>query len=121
MSKLSWKSNLITGQLEADFRAKLISIGDNVLELNNKHKTPYVLCTIEMPSGKQVSGRMYQKNAEKCNEETIGQQVLCKATQYDGGIDITVSHLTSAPRVTLAEFEEEFGAVEVPAAAAATN
>lgn len=116
MSKLSWTPNPVTGQLTASFNAKLLNVGETIIK--NSNNTEYVIATIEMPSGKQVSGRMYVKNAQKVTPETINQSVLCTATQYDGGIDITVSHLTSAPRVTLADFEQEFGKIKAPAAVA---
>jgi hypothetical protein len=120
MSKLTWTQNEVTGQLQANFNAKLVSVGEKVLP--NSNGKEYVLCNIQLESGKTISGRMYTANVAKLDPETIGMSVLCTATQYgENQLDITVSHLTSAPRISANEFEAEFGAVSVKEAAAKVN
>ena len=108
---LNFVKSPVTGQFEAGFNAKLVSISKTIL--TNSNGTQYRIAQIELPNGKEVSGRMYEANYK--HGAPIGQSVLCRATKYNDStgnemLDITVSHLTGAERATLADLEDAFGA-----------
>ena len=106
----NFKPNSATGQLEANFNAKLISIGENFL--TNINGVKYKVGTIEFTNAKgvlvQKSARIYEKNLSY--GMPVGQSYLCTvskyvdtagATQYD----IKCSHLQGAQRATSEDFE----------------
>ena len=106
----NFKPNSVTGQLEANFNAKLISIGQNFL--TNINNVKYKVGTIEFTNAQnqvvQKSARIYEKNLSY--GMPIGQSYLCTvsrfidsagATQYD----IKCSHLQGAQRATSDDFE----------------
>ena len=90
-----WTINEVTGQLETQFQGKLMSEPGAIL--NNMKGTEYRLTSIELPKGKIVSARIYEKSYK--HGVVVGQKYLCTATQYDdkngvAQIDIIISHLT---------------------------
>ena len=106
----NFKPNSVTGQLEANFNAKLISIGENFL--TNINGVKYKVGTIEFTNAKgvlvQKSARIYEKNLSY--GMPVGQSYLCTvskyvdtagATQYD----IKCSHLQGAQWATSEDFE----------------
>ena len=106
----NFKPNSVTGQLEANFNAKLISIGENFL--TNSNKVKYKVGMIEFTNAKgeliQRIARIYEKNLSY--GMPVGQSYLCTvskyvdtagATQYD----IKCSHLQGAQRATANDFE----------------
>lgn len=91
---------------EARFQATLVSVGDTILKLNNDKGTPYRICTIKLESGKTVSARMYEGNF--AHGVTPGEKYSCTARTYANAegeeqVDITMSHLTQAPRATMSD------------------
>lgn len=105
-------------QTEFRFNATLVSVSDNILE--NSNGTAFRICSIKLPNNKIVSGRVYEKNLS--HGMTPGTQYLCTARPYADAngveqIDITVSHLTQAPRASMNDFDGvnlEARGVEVP-------
>lgn len=103
-----WTLNPVTKQLEQVFQGKLVSVSQNVLE--NANQTAFRVASVQIPNGKIVSCRIYEKNyAYGMN---TGETYRCVATQYKDSsgaiqIDILMSHLTQADRATL----EDFGVV----------
>ena len=106
----NFKPNSVTGQLEANFNAKLISVGENFL--TNSNKVKYKVGMIEFTNSKgdlvQRNARIYEKNLSY--GMPVGQSYLCTvskyvdtagATQYD----IKCSHLQGAQRATSEDFE----------------
>lgn len=95
------------------FNAKVLSISENVLQNSNERGTEYVIATIEHPVTKQpLSARVYMSNLIRNGETVIkpGLSYLCTAQTYvdsqgNTQVDITVSHLTSAPRAAVADFD----------------
>ena len=95
------------------FVAKVLSIGENVLKNNNEAMTEYVIATIEHPvNKKEISARIYMNNLMRNGEPAIkvGGYYLCTATTYTNSegtvqVDITVSHLTNAPRSEVTYFD----------------
>ena len=95
------------------FVAKVLSISENVLNNNNTAQTEYVICTIEHPVKKnELSARIYMNNLMRNGEQAIhvGKSYLCTAQTYTDStdtvqVDITVSHLSNAPRAAVADFE----------------
>ena len=110
-----WTKNSVTGQLETSFQSKLVSISDRIVE--NSNGTQFRVATCELPNGKQVSCRIYEKNfAYGMN---VGTSYLTKATQYADAngevqVDLTMSHLTTATRASLDDLGFA-GAVETKA------
>lgn len=101
----NWKTNSVTGQLETNFNAPVISIGENWLE--NSNGVRYKIASIKLPNGNIRSARVYEKNLEY--GITVGNSYLCTATQYQNNsgqieIDLKVSHLVGAERATLDDF-----------------
>jgi hypothetical protein len=97
-----WTKNAVTGQLETSFQAKLVNLSDRVVE--NSNGTQFRIGTCELPNGKQVSCRIYEKNFSY--GMSVGTSYLTKATQYADAngevrVDLTMSHLTSATRASL--------------------
>lgn len=97
-----WTKNAVTGQLETSFQAKLVSLSDRVVE--NSNGTQFRIGTCELPNGRQVSCRIYEKNFSY--GMSVGSSYLTKATQYADAhgqvqVDLTMSHLTSATRASL--------------------
>mgnify|MGYP003525700979 CR=1 FL=1 len=93
-------------QTEFRFNATLISVSDNILE--NSNGTEFRICSIKLPNGKVVSGRVYEKNLS--HGMTPGTDYLCTARPYADTngveqVDITVSHLTQAPRASMSDFD----------------
>lgn len=100
--KLTWKKSELTGSYEANFSAKLRSISDATFQ--NVNKTVYRIANIELPTGKVVSGLMYESNFQ--HGVQVGNSYLCKAV-YEGKGDnvlITVSHLAAAERASIGDF-----------------
>lgn len=111
------------------FNAKVLSISENVLQNSNERGTEYVIATIEHPVTKQpLSARVYMSNLIRNGETVIkpGLSYLCTAQTYvdsqgNTQVDIIVSHLTSAPRAAIADFDTLPGEVtEVVPQGAAT-
>lgn len=105
-----WTLNPVTKQLEQVFQGKLVSVSQNVLTNANANQTAFRVASVQIPNGKIVSCRIYEKNyAYGMN---TGESYRCVATQYKDSsgaikIDILMSHLTQADRATL----EDFGVV----------
>lgn len=62
---LNWKKNEVTGAMEADFPAKLLSVSETVLETNTDNKTKYRICDIEFEGANgttQASAFMWDNN-----------------------------------------------------------
>ena len=95
------------------FNAKVLTISENVLQNNNDRGTEDVIATIQHPLTKQpLSARVYMNNLVRNGETVIkpGLSYLCTAQTYtdpqgNTQVDITVSHLTSAPRAAVADFD----------------
>lgn len=109
MSNFTKVVNKVTGQTETQFQGQLISIGDQVLENSNGKK--YLVGTVkfENSSGEKVqrSAIIYKKNFDFGME--VGNTFLCRAVNGQQGVLIIASHLTSASRASVEDFE--FGAV----------
>ena len=106
----NFKPNSETGQLEANFNAKLISIGENFL--TNINKVKYKIGMIEFTNAKgvlvQKSARIYEKNLSY--GMPVGQSYLCTVSKYIDSAgatqyDIKCSHLQGAQRATSEDFE----------------
>ena len=106
----NFKPNSVTGQLEANFNAKLISIGENFL--TNTNGVKYKVGTIEFTNAKgalvQKSARIFEKNLSY--GMPIGQSYLCTVSKYQDAsgstqYDIKCSHLQGAQRATSEDFE----------------
>ena len=106
----NFKPNSVTGQLEANFNAKLVSIGQNFL--TNINKVKYKVGTIEFTNAKgelvQKSARIYEKNLSY--GMPVGQSYLCTVSKYQDAsgstqYDIKCSHLQGAQRATSDDFE----------------
>ena len=105
-----FKPNSVTGQLEANFNAKLISVGENFLTNTNGIK--YKVGTIEFTNAQgalvQKSARIYEKNLSY--GMPVGQSYLCTVSKYIDSAgatqyDIKCSHLQGAQRATSDDFE----------------
>ena len=106
----NFKPNSVTGQLEANFNAKLISIGENFL--TNTNGVKYKVGMIEFTNSKgdlvQRNARIYEKNLSY--GMPVGQSYLCTVSKYvdNAGAtqyDIKCSHLQGAQRATSDDFE----------------
>lgn len=106
----NFKPNSTTGQLEANFNAKLISIGENFL--TNINGVKYKVGTIEFTNAQnkvvQKSARIYEKNLSY--GMPVGQSYLCTVSKYIDSAgatqyDIKCSHLQGAQRATSDDFE----------------
>ena len=106
----NFKPNSVTGQLEANFNAKLISIGENFL--TNINNVKYKVGTIEFTNAQnklvQKSARIYEKNLSY--GMPVGQSYLCTVSKYQDAsgntqYDIKCSHLQGAQRATSDDFE----------------
>ena len=106
----NFKPNSVTGQLEANFNAKLIRIGEDFL--TNINGVKYKVGTIEFTNAKnqvvQKGARIYEKNLSY--GMPIGQSYLCTVSKYidNAGAtqyDIKCSHLQGAQRATSEDFE----------------
>ena len=106
----NFKPNSVTGQLEAKFNAKLVSIGENFL--TNSNKVKYKVGMIEFTNSKgdlvQRNARIYEKNLSY--GMPVGQSYLCTVSKYIDGAgatqyDIKCSHLQGAQRATSDDFE----------------
>ena len=106
----NFKPNSVTGQLEANFNAKLISIGENFL--TNINNVKYKVGTIEFTNAQnkvvQKSARIYEKNLSY--GMPVGQSYLCTVSKYIDSagatqFDIKCSHLQGAQRATSEDFE----------------
>ena len=106
----NFKPNSVTGQLEANFNAKLISIGENFL--TNANGSKYKVGTIEFKDAKGVliqrGARIYEKNLSY--GMPVGQSYLCTVSKYQDAsgstqYDIKCSHLQGAQRATSDDFE----------------
>ena len=106
----NFKPNSVTGQLEANFNAKLISIGENFL--TNTNGVKYKVGTIEFTNAKgalvQKSARIYEKNLSY--GMPVGQSYMCTVSKYQDAngatqYDIKCSHLQGAQRATSDDFE----------------
>lgn len=92
------------------FSAVLVSMGANVLELNNEKKTQYRIATIAITtkSGvREVSARVWEKNASKMQP---GVAYIGEMSVYDNNgvpaVDVIISALTGAPRADISLFDE---------------
>ena len=106
----NFKPNSETGQLEANFNAKLISIGENFLtNINNvKYKVGVIEFTNAQNKVVQKSARIYEKNLSY--GMPVGQSYLCTVSKYQDAsgstqYDIKCSHLQGAQRATSEDFE----------------
>ena len=106
----NFKPNSVTGQLEANFNAKLISIGENFL--TNTNGVKYKVGMVEFTNVKgeliQRSARIYEKNLSY--GMPVGQSYLCTVSKYIDSAgatqyDIRCSHLQGAQRATSDDFE----------------
>ena len=106
----NFKPNSVTGQLEANFNAKLISIGENFL--SNSNGVKYKVGMIEFTNSKgdlvQRNARIYEKNLSY--GMPVGQSYLCTVSKYQDAsgatqYDIKCSHLQGAQRATSDDFE----------------
>ena len=106
----NFKPNSVTGQLEANFKAKLINIGENFL--TNSNKVRYKIGKIEFTNAQgalvQKSARIYEKNLSY--GMPVGQSYLCTVSKYQDAsgstqYDIKCSHLQGAERATSEDFE----------------
>ena len=106
----NFKPNSVTGQLEANFNAKLISIGENFL--TNINGVKYKVGMVEFTNVKgeliQRSARIYEKNLSY--GMTVGQSYLCTVSKYIDSAgatqyDVKCSHLQGAQRATSDDFE----------------
>lgn len=111
--------NQVTGKVQCQFPAKLISIGSVVLNTNTSKQTPYRVCTIEFKDKdgniQRTNGFMWESNYK--HGVNIGGTYLSTAT-YDEtrGVLITVSHLEgSGLRADADMFGFKNAAVEAPA------
>jgi hypothetical protein len=101
-----WTKNSVTGQLETTFQGVLVSIGET--KNANSNGTLFRIGSVELPTGKVVSCRIYEKNLAHGME--VGESYRCRATKYadkDGVIqvDIVMSHLTQAARASESDFD----------------
>ena len=106
----NFKPNSVTGQLEANFNAKLINIGENFL--TNINNVKYKVGKIEFTNAKgvlvQKSARIYERNLSY--GMPVGQSYLCTVSKYQDAsgstqYDIKCSHLQGAQRATSDDFE----------------
>lgn len=103
-----WTVNEVTNQLEQVFQGKLVSVSENAQE--NSNGTEFRVASVQLPSGKTVSCRIYEKNFAYGMK--IGESYRSTATQWKDAngaiqIDILMSHLTQAARATLDDFSVE--------------
>ena len=106
----NFKPNSVTGQLEANFNAKLISIGENFLTNTNgvKYKVGIIEFTNAQNKIVQKGARIYEKNLSY--GMPVGQSYLCTVSKFIGSAgatqyDIKCSHLQGAQRATSDDFE----------------
>ena len=101
---LTWKQNEMTGNYEANFSAKLMSVSDRTFESKNEKGTLYRAVTVQLENGNSFQGIMYESNYK--HGVTIGNSYLCRAINSgkDENVLLTVSHLASAPRATTKDF-----------------
>jgi len=101
---LTWKQNEQTGNYEANFSAKLMSVSDRTFISSNEKGTLYRAVTIQLENGNSYQGIMYEANYQ--HGVAIGNSYLCKAINSgkDENVLITVSHLAAAPRATVKDF-----------------
>lgn len=101
---LTWKQNEQTGNYEANFSAKLMSVSDKTFASNNEKGTLYRAVTIQLENGSSYQGIMYEANYQ--HGVTMGNSYLCRAINSgkDENVLITVSHLAAAPRATVKDF-----------------
>lgn len=105
-----------TGNQVATFNAKLVSLGDTVLNLNNENRTEYVVGTLEFPNKHnqlvQRSCIVYKKNYDY--GMTVGTSYLCRATKTPDRQEVllTASHLTGAQRATADDFDFDEAVVD---------
>ena len=101
---LTWKQNETTGNYEANFSAKLMSVSDKTFASNNEKGTLYRAVTIQLENGNSFQGIMYESNYK--HGVTIGNSYLCRAINSgkDENVLLTVSHLAAAPRATTKDF-----------------
>ena len=106
----NFKPNSVTGQLEANFNAKLINIGENFL--TNINNVKYKVGKIEFTNAKgalvQKSARIYERNLSY--GMPVGQSYLCTVSKYIDSAgatqyDVKCSHLQGAERATSEDFE----------------
>lgn len=106
-------TNEVTGNKEASFSGKLVSVGETVLESKNENKTPYRVGTIEFEDAqgntKQRSCMIWESNYKYGMQ--VGNSYLCKAVIVNGdegpGVLLYASHLTQASRASLEDFGVE--------------
>lgn len=107
MSTFKKVINKVTGQVQTQFEAKLISIADAPKEMQNEKQTLYRNCTIQFADKdgveQTVSALMYESNYAYGVEP--GKSYLATATKTDRGVLISVSHLVATIRPT----EDMFG------------
>lgn len=106
----NFKPNSVTGQLEANFNAKLVNIGENFL--TNTNGVKYKIGTIAFTNAKgalvQKSARIYERNLSY--GMPVGQSYLCTVSKFQDAsgatqYDIKCSHLQGAQRATAEDFE----------------
>jgi hypothetical protein len=91
---------------EGRTNVKLISIGDKFQE--NVNGTRYVVATVKMDTGKQVTAMVFENNLKYGVE--VGQEYSAKVI-YDptrgGELLITMSHLPAGERANIEDFDFE--------------
>ena len=106
----NFKPNSVTGQLEANFNAKLIRVGENFL--TNINGVKYKVGMIEFTNSKgdlvQRNARIYEKNLSY--GMPVGQSYLCTVSKFQDAsgntqVDIKCSHLQGAERASIDDFE----------------
>lgn len=119
---MNFKINSVTGNQEAQFTGKLLSISEQVLQ--NTNGTSYRVGTVQFKNAQgntvQRTGLIYESNyVNKDTSEvrmSVGNEYLCTAIVAEGqdSVLITVSHLQGAARAS----KDDFGFVTQPELAA---
>lgn len=119
MKNLKWEFNPEFNVLEANFNAKLVSVGTDPIESNGEKKTKYHPATIQTEDG-TFSGIMWQKNYDLAHEQGgfkfNSVDYLCRASVTKAEVEeakaegrkprilVTISHLQGASRPSLEDF-----------------
>lgn len=95
----AWTLNPVTNQYETTFTAKVVSIGETIVE--NSNGTKYNIGVIELPNGKEVSARVLAQHTPKIE---VGKEFVINCTKYERNgqteVDLRISPLTTAARAT---------------------
>jgi hypothetical protein len=105
MTKYKKIQNLNTGKDEFTFNAKLLDVGETVIENVNGKEYKVVTLGFQLPNGKDVqrTAICYASNYEYGIEE--GQEYLCNLSFGEqGDPHIRMSHLTNSDRASADDF-----------------